>query len=260
VSIVGLADIPVEYQESRGYKQHGVTVLSWSLTPRSLAFAFEETARTPSGLWAQRQALIDVLKPNTGIVTFRRVFRDGARRDIDGWIEAGMSMIREGGLTYDVAFSLRCPDPSFYDPTEQSNSLTMAVVEAFALPFALPDDMYIGDGTSLTATVDNPGTWRAYPTITITGPYSRLVLTNNTTGASFTLGVALDVSETMVIDLTPGAITIERDGVSALDEVEGGNFVDWYLESGDNEVVASGSGIDINTTVTVSSNPRYIAL
>lgn len=261
VSVVGMSDIPAEYQTQQGYKQHGVTVQDWRLQARTLSFAFEVYARTRPDFWAARTGLIDALRPNKGLVTYRQIRSDGRRRDINGWLQPGLNLAESSdGLSFDAGFSLLCPEPSFYDPAAQTTTLAAQSLSAFVVPFAVPDDMWLGGTTQLYVTLNPGGTWRAYPIFTITGPFARLILSNETTGATFTLGTALAAGETLTVDLTPGAQTIERNGATSLDEMDDGNLVDWYLESGDNTLHGSGTGLSSATTITVQWFPRYIAL
>lgn len=258
VQVVGLGDIPAQYIADQGYKQHGLTMRDYRMAQRSLTFTFGLYARTPMQLWQARQSLFAALSPQVGVVTYRKVLPSGARRDIQGWIQAGMTVETVDGRSADVAFSLECFDPAFYDPAPRALTLQVVEIPGFTLPFTVP--FYFWGDTELTAALVNPGTWRSYPTMTITGPYSRLILTNATTGASFTLGVALNSEDSIEIDLTPGAQSVTRSGSSALHEIESGNLLDWYIAPGANQVIASGSGLSSDTQIVVSYRPRYIAI
>lgn len=261
VTLTGLSDIPVEYQTTQGYQQDGTTVVDWRLTPRTLSFAFAVDARDPRRYEAARAQIINVLRPNLGTVTYRRILPGGGRRDIDGWLNTGLALVPQGlGISMDASLSLLCPDPTFYDPAVQTGTLAIESSDAFVLPFAVPDDLWFGAGSLLSASLAVAGTFKAYPIITITGPYERLRLANNTTGAYFILGVSASASDTVVVDLTPGARSITRNGADAWDEIEEGNLVDWYLEPGTNELRGNGSGFSLATTISVAYNARYIAL
>lgn len=261
VKVTGLGNVPLEHMTQAGYKQHGVVVSGWRLTPRTITFALDLDVLRPDQRWQRRQELIDQISPQYGAVTYRKVFADGSRRDIDGMLDTSLSLVESDDLRHvATGFGLFCPDPTFYDPAEQDQILTAATVDAFVLPFAVPDELWFGGATQLSGTVSNPGTWRAYPVITIGGPYSRMIIQNQTTGASITLGVALPAGSSMVIDLTPGQETITRDGDNAFDEIEEGNLIDWYLAPGDNLVLFGGAGVTVSSFARVSFQARYIAL
>lgn len=260
-AVTGLGATPIEHQARRGYKQRGVTIDGFFLGPRTLSFAFDLYGLKRQDVWDRRQELLDQLNPETGIVTYRKIMPDGSRRDIDGWLDASTSLAEtDDPRVTNVGFSLFCPDPTFYDPTAESDILAASEVDAFVLPFAVPDGLWFGGSTQLTGTLTNPGSWRAYPTIRIGGPFSRLVLTNSTTGASITLGVALAYGHEIVITLTPGNQSVLRDGVNAFDEIEEGNLVDWYIAPGDNVIVCGGAGLTTDSFVQIAYHPRYLAL
>ncbi len=261
----GIGNIPVSYVTRQGYKQHGVSVEDHALQPRTISLAFDLHGRNRSGLLALRSALLSAVSPADGVaLTYRRVLPDGSRRDIDCWIDSSLS-ISDGfdGVSAEVGLSLFCPDPSFYDPARITETLTPQPASAFVLPFALPDDLwFVAEGSAiLGATIDNPGTWRAYPEIVINGPYTRMVVMNETTGALFVLGVAASASDTITVTLEPGNLRITRNGVLSFDELEDGDLVNWYLAPGQNVVAVSGSGTFGGvTSVQVRYNARYIAL
>ena len=76
VRLTGDSDVPVTYQTTQGYGQHGVTVQDWRLTRRTLSFAFEQYTRDRRMYAAARAAVIDALRPNRG-PSFRRSIRRG---------------------------------------------------------------------------------------------------------------------------------------------------------------------------------------
>jgi hypothetical protein len=265
--VTGLDEIPVTYQTTRAYKQHSVTTREWHLTPRTLSFEFGVDRRDIAAYRAARDALIGILKPNTGMVTYTRVYKDATKRAIDGWLSAGPGMNSESPNSFDADFSLRCDDPTFYSPDEQSATLSSSSMDGFSIPDWIGEVVgegthYFSDALEMAATVVNGGTWRAYPTITVAGPYQSCRISNLTTGAELLLGVAVSSDRTLSIDLAPGALSIMDDlGVNRMDNVYGGTLIDWYLEAGANSVVASGVGfVAGETTVSLAWHERYIAI
>lgn len=259
VSLVGMSDIPVEYVASQAFKQHGATYHDWRLKPRTLTFAFEQVARSRVGCWALRDALIGVLSPAVGQVIYRRVLHDGAVRQIDGWIQSGMELAQTDGKSFDAAFALECPDPTFYDPTIVTAIFTASADDALLVPFVVPDEMWIGSETAVQASLTNGGTWYAYPVITIQGPYQRIRL-EHSNGAFLVLGTEAYAGQEVIVDLTPGAQAITHEGVNALDELEDGNLVDFLLEPGANIITGSGAGMTGTTQVSLIYHTRYVAL
>lgn len=272
VIVTGMGDIPAEYLSQRGYGQHGETIKGWLLGPRTLGFAFTVDARNRPGYWERREELIDALRPNAVVsgatpVTYLRVFSDGSRRAIDGWVTAGLEMEpSEDQLAFGAAFDLRCPDPSFYDPSQKSTALVGEDSGAIAWPLSFDDDddseWYFDTAYSLNAIVTNAGTWRSWPVIEVAGPFTRLMFQNLTTGQSFTLaGDGLLASETLTITLTPGQVDlVDDDGNSCFDWLESGNVADFYLAPSANSILASGVGTTGVTGITVKHYDRWIAI
>lgn len=256
-----LSDVPVVYETARGYGQHGESVLGWHLTARTIRFQWEEDLRRRADWWTRRATIIDRLRPSTGIVTFRLTRDDGSRRDIDGWLQDGLDLgASEDGRGLSPQFSLRCPDPSFYDPAQQTVVFTAQAWEELGFPIGFP--ISFGGGYILaSAAISYTGTWRSYPVFTITGPYTWLRIHNVTTSKGFRLTVAKLAGQTVTINLSPGALSAQdQEGNSLFDEVDG-QLADWYLAEGvTNNIVISSYQDDANTSVTMTYYRRYAAL
>ena len=261
VRVTGLGGVPVEYAMVRGYGQDGVNVADYHLQPRTLTLSFELHGRRRKELLALRQALLEVLSPAGGALTYRRVLPDGSRRDITCWVDASLSVEDHfGGTSAQVGLTLFCPDPTFYDPKEHVADFVTVVADAFVTPFYAPDEFWSSGGTTLGLTVENPGTWRAYPVIELRGDYQRAALHNVTTGALLVLGVAASAADTVIVDFRPGKRSVTRNGEPALAEVESGNMVDWYLKPGENVLQVLGGGFSASTRARLTFHPRYLGL
>lgn len=271
MAVSGLGEIGVEYQTTRGYNQHGMTVLGWRLTPRSISFQMSHAVKDRRAFWQAREDLIAALRPYVGReITYRKVLPSGARRDIRGWLREGPGLEEQDDRSFAATFTLECPDPSFYDPTEQAVALSGSAPQALAFPFTFyrndsqdtaGDGFYFDRASVARGTVAYSGTWRAYPAIEIDGPYQWLRIDNTTSGAFLTLSVALAAGRTLTIDLTPGAQSITDDlGNDRLNDRSAGSFIDWYLEAGANAIAASGQGTSSSTEVRLRFYNRYIAL
>lgn len=259
--VTGLGNIPVEYATIRGYGQHGVSVVNYALQPRTLTLSFAVHGRSRTELLALRQALLETLSPDGGDLIYRRVLPDGSRRDIVCRVDASLSVEDHfKGRSAQVGLALFCPDPTFYDPKEYAADFVTVAADAFVTPFYAPDEFWTSGGTTLGVTVHNPGNWRAYPIIELHGDYQRAALHNVTTGALLVLGVAAGASDTVVVDFRPGERMVTRNGEAALDEVESGNMVDWYLAPGENVLQMLGGGFSASTSARLTFHPRYLGL
>lgn len=192
---------------------------------------------------------------------YRRVRADGSRRDIRGWLRGGPGLEAADPLSFDAAFSLECPDPTFYDPTLRTVVFTATDPEGLGFPIGFPIGFASGYEIA-RASIVYPGNWRGYPRFTVDGPFTWLRIANTSSGAALKLTVAKSAGEQVILDLTPGALVVEDAyGVPRFDEIEGA-LTDWYLEEGKTStVVVTADGQLVGTTaVTLTYYERYIAI
>ncbi len=259
--VTGLGNVPVEYATVRGYGQDGVSVANYHLQPRTLTLNFEMHGLGRGELLTLRRRLLEALSPAGGALTYRRVLPDGSRRDITCWVDASLSVEDHfGGTSAQVGLALFCPDPTFYDPKEHGADFVTVVADAFVTPFYAPDEFWSSGGTTLGLTVENPGNWRAYPVIELHGDYQRAALHNVTTDALLILGVAATAADTVIVDFRPGERMVTRNGEAALDEVESGDMVNWYLAPGENVLRVLGGGFTASTRAHLTFHPRYLGV
>lgn len=274
---------PIEYFYRRGYGQHGQSVLGYRLQPRTITLDFRDSGRNRVEYWTERRAkLIDALRPNRATggslcpvpVTLRKILPNGQRRDILAYSEGTPAFDGEDGSRSDPfgihqVLTLTCPDPTFFDPGSSSTLLEVETNEELVFPITFDsDNIYFGSDTEIgTANVTYSGTWVAYPVLVVTGPYSWLRVRNLTTGGFIQLGVALAASQTLTIDLTPGAQTItDGAGADRFGDLADGNLVNFVLAphpiaaNGVNTIRAYAGDASAATTVTVRYNTRYIGI
>uniref|UniRef100_UPI002BD0B82D phage tail domain-containing protein n=1 Tax=Aggregatilinea sp. TaxID=2806333 RepID=UPI002BD0B82D len=170
--VTGLGSLPVEYQTTQGYKQHGVTVRDYRMQPRSISIVLTLNAMTHQLLWTLRSQIIGAVNPEHGAVTYRKVLPDGQVREIKGWLEESLSIEDADDLrSAEVGLSLMCPDPSFYSPALKTATAANETSAALVLPVVLPDDFWFGGANQYPVDIDYMGTWRGYPQLIIRGPY-----------------------------------------------------------------------------------------
>ena len=82
-----------------------------------------------------------------------------------------------------------------------------------------------------TTSITYTGTWKSYPTLTLTGPYTNAVISNLTTGVSIFLSVAIAAGESRILDLTPGSQSlVDGNGDDAFGDLgPTSNLVDFNL-------------------------------
>ena len=104
------------------------------------------------------------------------------------------------GATYSVA--LTAIDSAGYSTVTNNVKAIRAgdATEPWYMPFTLPMTMN-GRGDSFTTNdIEYKGSWHTYPKITLTGPYSGVIITNTGTGASFSLVVGVPSGSTRTIE------------------------------------------------------------
>jgi hypothetical protein len=92
------------------------------------------------------------------------------------------------------------PNPKYYDQTSVTGSISP--VTPNGRTYNRTYNLSYGGGTNASAlTIVNSGTWTTYPTITITGPITNPILTNQTTNQSLAVTVTLLATDSLVLDL-----------------------------------------------------------
>jgi Phage tail protein len=146
-----------------------------------------------------------------------------------------------------------CPDPKFYDNTQQlasligSNYLGRLYNRVYPLTF--------GGGAAGT-TITNAGWANSYPIITITGPITNPIVGNSTQGTYITIQGTYANTDTIVVDL--GQRLVTWNGSSARNLVTGGSNWFW-AQPGANQFYLSGTGTLAGTTsATVTWYNAYV--
>jgi hypothetical protein len=263
----GTGALPLRYETTAGYQQHGQTVKGWRAETRQLRVELSLYAASRSALWTERERLITYLSPGAYPLIYNATYPDGRRRAIQCWLEKGPDFVQQGNRAVTAQFSLLCPSASFYDPGRVSANLDVSGFEALAFPFVFmthptPDDgFWFDDPTALQTAVDYAGSAREWPTLEITGPFQSIRIANLTTGAFISITSAIPDGDGLTIDLTPGAQRItDQDGVNRLDYLSEGGLIDWYLQPGANTIEAAGAGFSTSTAVQLLYYNRYAGI
>jgi len=146
-----------------------------------------------------------------------------------------------------------CPDPRFYDNTQQSASLvgTNYLGRLYNRTYPLT----FGGGAAGT-TITNTGWANTYPIITITGPITNAIVGNSTQGNYITIQGTYANTDTIIVDLGQRLVTL--NGASARNLVAGGS--NWfYAQPGANQFYLAGTGTLAGTTsATITWYNSYI--
>lgn len=216
---------PTNFQTRQGYKQHGVTEIDYTLSPREISLDFwRARACDRQTYWNNRKEVLDFFRPNRqGPMVFTLTQANGTQRSLT--VRANPGPQFPSDLKSDNSWNLReslsftAFDPIWYNPS----ATTLVVGSATDTDLVFPITFAIKFGVSgllFPAAITYQGTWKTYPKITLTGPYDHVVIQNNVLDASIALIVPIVTGETRVIDLTPGAQSIvDGAGVSRFDEL-----------------------------------------
>lgn len=247
---------PVIYQTQEGYKLIGSRVLDFTLSDRRMTILLRQHkgSNTRPEYWTRRNEIIDFFRPNRGTdgneitLTINRPDGDGGR------IKRRIQCRYENGLEFedfdesvnpfavDVAINLIAHNPIWEDATQTIKTVSSSQDTELVFPITFP--IVFGESGLVfnTGDLDYLGTWRAYPTITITGPYSTAKVENLGTGVFFQLSVPILTGESRIITLSEQTFSIvDQSGNSKFDELdENSNLSEMYIPTL-GEIISGGS-------------------
>jgi hypothetical protein len=231
-----LGAAPTQFITRRGYRQNGSTEVDLLLTERTISIEIVRSAECDrQTYWDNRSALHEFLRPNrNGPITFTLRTPNGDLRSIIVRADPGAtfpSAPNDNSWLIDAPMDFIAFNPLFFNSAQASIALSSSVQTELVFPITFP----ISFGTSgvylTTGSITYLGTWKSYPIITLTGPYTRAVMTNQQTGVVIYLSVAILAGEQRIIDLTPGAQSIiDQNGDNKFSDLgAGSNLIDFAI-------------------------------
>lgn len=265
---------PTEFITRRGYKQNGATELDYLLQPRTITVTLYRSGECDrQTYWDNRKALHDYLRPNrNGPFIFTIRTPNGNLRSITVRADPGLVLPPQPGnnnwfIQEDLDFIAF--DPLFFNAEQAVLALSSAVQTELVFPITFA----ITFGTSglllTTGNIAYAGTWKSYPIITLTGPYTRAVITNQQTGVVIFMSVAILAGEQRIIDLTPGEQSItDANGNNKFSDLGAGtNLIDFALlpdpevSGGTQEItIQLVDGVNGTSAASLSYYERFFAL
>ena len=284
ISEEGLGMPPIEYITQKGPYQHGETLVSFKLQPRTIQLLLRQDSCGRTKYWEKRAELLNYLRPNFFITNFgngtlRKKFEDGSMKDIDVVIQQGpifkardTTRWDEWGFTESLRFIAH--DPLFYNPVlktllmntlEDPYELTQ-IVFPITFPFILG-----GLAGYQSSSITYAGTWESFPVIKVHGPMAGFVLTNVTTGKVIEFARVLTDSQYVTISLEPGNKTVVGTLLLSTENWIGSVTPESDLESfsiaphpvatnGVNEFEISTSGIGFTSYVRIEYYEKFIGI
>lgn len=232
----GLGAASTQFITRRGYKQNGSTEIDYLLQPRTITI---ELWRSPAcdrqTYWDNRKALHDFLRPNrNGPLTFTLRTPNGDLRSIIVRADPGLTFPgsnNNNNWNLQEQMDFIAFNPLFFNAAQSVTTLSSTTQNQLVFPITFPISFGTSDMFLTTGAITYLGTWKSYPIITLTGPYTRAVITNVQGGVALFMSVAIAVGEQRIIDLTPGAQSItDANGVNKFSDLgAGSNLIDFAL-------------------------------
>lgn len=266
---------PIEYLTQRGPYQDGETLINVHLRPRIIEILLRFDACNRDDYWRNRLDILTHISPrrqalNTLVTgSLRQVTSTAEFRDIDCLVQEGPSFRpHDRGVWDEWAFTdivrFIAFNPLYYNPAQQSlayGPLTGQLVFPITFPISFTSNQVQSNVTYL-------GNWPEFPIIEITGPITRPVITNITTGEVIDLNMEILTGETVTIDLTYGQKTVTRnDGTNLIGFVTSdSDLTSFHLEphpgatNGVNLIDITSNGGGGGTTIVMRWYNRYLGL
>lgn len=232
----GLGAPPTQFITRRGYKQNSQTEIDYLLNPRTITV---ELWRSPAcdrqTYWDNRAALHQFLRPNRGgPLTFTLRTPNGDLRSIIVRADPGLvlpSQANDNSWNIKEQLDFIANDPLFFDAEQTVQALTSSTQQQLVFPITFPITFGTSDVFLTTGNLTYIGTWKSYPVVTLTGPYTRAQIQHVTLGINIMLSVAIAAGETRIIDLAPGSQSItDGNGNNKFSDLgAGSNLVDFAI-------------------------------
>lgn len=277
VNMRGLGMPPISRLSERSPAQQGSTDLGFRVGERGLFITMQAVAGTPQDLETLRDLLWQIFTPwiAQNHVKIRVTRDDGKMRQIDCYYNglADLEFVPElrPGNMHRVVVPLTAPVPVWYDPAQKSKTFTSVTGGSFGFQIPMEIPWVQAQGTVLDASepVTYTGTWPEYPTITVTGPATDLVITNLSTGKKLDFtGSSIGSADVYTIRTAFGQKDVLNSaGSSVYSELTtDSDLDDWPLypasrvPSGVNTISVQATSVSAETNVRIEYYDRHIGV
>jgi len=261
-SLQGFGGAKTTHMHSQTPFQNGSTFYTSRYNDRELSFKFRVFADSFDDAQQKKREIADVFSAAHGLGTMR-IFADVEDTvffDIE-CVPSGTETMFEVVKAHDdtmfeatvelVAFS-----PFFYDPTLYQVEFS-AFAGGFRLPFTYPFTL----GVTGSGLVQNDGSSPTPAVITISGPFTNPVLTNERTGETISVKYTLSAGEKLIINTDPqntAVVFVDAGGTryAAFNAVTSDSAF-WQLLPGENIIHYADSGVIGNVPIRIEWYDRY---
>lgn len=269
--ISGTGMMPVRRLEERGALQNGVTDRGYRLDPRLIIMSLYIKGASYSDVYTKRAALLNMFKPRDteGILRFEL---DSTIREIKGHYVGdilGMDDTAATGFTKPVVVAIKCPDPTWYDPTLITINFAISLSgDLGEIPMTVP--MLVGASVlNTTQVITYQGSYETYPIVRIIGPVTDAVITHQQTGYKLDFdGVTIGAGEWIEVDTRYGQKSvIDNTGANRISALTKDSDLSLFsivpspeVFGGINTINVTGESVSGATSVLVSYYRRYIGV
>ena len=240
--------------------------------PRILNVVWDSASSNRSDMWDEHQTFIAAMKPYSDAGTLRKTLPDGTYYDLSVRINSGLTFKADeqiAAATQRYAIQFIAYDPVWNKQPQATHTVTLAELSELEYPITFPIT-FGSDIVDDTDTVTTSGTWKAYPVITITGPITAPIISNNTTDEKLDFtGTTVASGDTYTIDLTAGTKTVvDASSVNKIgDLTTDSDLGTWHLAaapdatSGNNVIRVQGNAAVAGTTsIVIAWYNRFVGL
>lgn len=165
------------------------------------------------------------------------------------------NLVDVGLLNARFYIELYCPDFGLESQSLKSYTISAPVGGGAVLPWILP--VVFSGSTGGTQIVSNAGNANAFPILTLTGPLTSPVVTNQTTGKYMSLNMTIASGSTVTINMKEKTILQGSTPV-----VGNKNLASewWWVQSGDNTISLSTGSTGDTGNVQIEFRDTYIGV
>ena len=269
-SIGGIGMPPVDNLDTTGPQQDGATFQDFRLRPRVVPIVLSVKTASLAALFTDHQTWLNAMKPYAVASILRREMADGGQYELDVRIKSGMTMDTKDMASptlqkYGVQFVAY--DPVWRKLPIQTQLFSLPDLTQLTFPITFPIE-FGGSTIDETTIFGVAGTWKTYPTITLTGPLTNPKVTNSSTSQLVQLNYTVPAGRVVTIDLTPGVKTVEDDlGVNLIGYISTDSDLFGFhlgvspeVAGGSNSIRIQTSGATVDSEINMSWFSRYIGI
>jgi len=273
----------ITYRTQRGPFQDGQTVLGFLLEPRVIQLVHRRDGNCRDDFWTNRADFVNLLRPNrqtigtfnTGVL--RKVMPNGTKRDLNVLVQSGPGFVRNTDGRWDEfsfteAIQFIAFDPIFFDPTAVSVTAAQTAQTELVFPITFDvtsNDIQFGSANfNFDKVITYTGTWKSFPTITITGPIDNPVITNEETEETIFLMRSIADSEIVTISLNFGNKTVTNNAsLNLIGDISSDSDLGTFhiapapeVTDGVNTINIQGANVTGSTSIVINYNTNYIGI